>query len=168
MKTNNSATLYELTGNWLALYEMADDPETDPQAFFDTMEGLEGEIEDKADGYAAVIAKLENDANSLKAYEDKCKAKRKAIENSITRMKYNLGVTMQTTGKTKFKTLLWSYYFKKSDSVKLDAEVDKLPEEFLRYKAPEANKDAIKAAINAGRDLTGIAHIETNESLVIR
>ena len=44
--------LYELTEQFLALQELAYDPEVDEQTFQDTMEGLWGEIEDKADGYA--------------------------------------------------------------------------------------------------------------------
>ena len=47
--------LYELTEQFLALQELAYDPEVDEQTFQDTMEGLWGEIEDKADGYAKII-----------------------------------------------------------------------------------------------------------------
>ena len=45
-------TLYELTEQFQALQDMAYDPEVDEQTLKDTMEGLWGEIEDKADGYA--------------------------------------------------------------------------------------------------------------------
>ena len=40
--------LYELTEQFLALQELVYDPEVDEQTFQDTMEGLWGEIEDKA------------------------------------------------------------------------------------------------------------------------
>ena len=38
-------TLYELTGKWLFLQEMAQDYEIDEQLFADTMEALDAEIE---------------------------------------------------------------------------------------------------------------------------
>ena len=49
------STLYELTADWLALMEMAEDPDIEEDVFMDTLEGIEGEIEIKADGYAKVI-----------------------------------------------------------------------------------------------------------------
>ena len=51
-------TLYELTNDYAELLLMAEDPDTDPQAFADTLEGIEGAIEDKADGYAKVIRQI--------------------------------------------------------------------------------------------------------------
>ena len=52
-------TLYELTDDFLRLMDIAEDPDTDPDVFRDTLEGIEGAIEDKADGYAKVIRELE-------------------------------------------------------------------------------------------------------------
>jgi hypothetical protein len=43
------STIYELTEDYLRLLELAEDPDTDPEAFADTLEGLEGEIEIKAE-----------------------------------------------------------------------------------------------------------------------
>ena len=51
------STLYELTGQYMDLMEMAE--EADPDVLRDTLEGIEGEIEDKADNYAKVIRTLE-------------------------------------------------------------------------------------------------------------
>ena len=45
-------TMYELKGEYLLLQELADDPDTDAEVFRDTLEGLLGEIEEKAKGYA--------------------------------------------------------------------------------------------------------------------
>ena len=56
-----NASLYELTEQYLALMELAYDPDVDDQTFFDTLEGLNGEIEDKADGYAKIITKMNAD-----------------------------------------------------------------------------------------------------------
>ena len=48
------STLYEITGDYLCLLEMLEDEgNLDPQAFADTLDGIEGEFEIKADNYAS-------------------------------------------------------------------------------------------------------------------
>jgi hypothetical protein len=45
-------TLYELKSEYIQLREMAGDPDISPEALRDTMDAINGELEDKADGYA--------------------------------------------------------------------------------------------------------------------
>ena len=54
-------TLYELTNELQELLALAEDPEMDPQMIADTLEGLEGEIELKAEGYGKVIAQMKSE-----------------------------------------------------------------------------------------------------------
>ena len=57
------STLYEITGDYLRLLEMLEEEENiDLQAFADTLEGIEGEFEMKADGYARVLKELAAEA----------------------------------------------------------------------------------------------------------
>lgn len=46
--------LFELTGQYLELLELAEMPDADPEVIQGTMEALDGELEDKADGYARI------------------------------------------------------------------------------------------------------------------
>lgn len=168
MANENKTTLFELVGDFLRLYEMADDPDTDPQAFFDTMEGIEGEIEDKADGYACVIAKLNGEAKAIKEQEERLYNRRKAIENSIKRIKENLQYAMEVTGKTKFKTPLFSYGIQNNPaSLVLDTDdMDAVPSIYVKT-IREFDKSAIKDAIKNGEDI-GFAHLEQTRGLRIR
>lgn len=62
------STLYEITGDYLRLLEMLESEETiDSKTFADTLEGIEGELEAKADGYARVMKELNAEA---KKYEE--------------------------------------------------------------------------------------------------
>lgn len=45
-------TLYELTEQYQAVMDMLCDAEADEQVIFDTLEAIDGEIEEKADNYA--------------------------------------------------------------------------------------------------------------------
>ena len=106
--------LYELTEQFLALQELAYDPEVDEQTFQDTMEGLWGEIEDKADGYAKIIMGMKADIEALRAEEGRLAARRKALENRQQALKNNLEANMREMGKTKFKTALFSFNIQKN------------------------------------------------------
>ena len=165
------ATIYELTSDYLNLLELAEDPDIDEQAFMDTLEGIEGALEDKADGYAKVMRMLEADAKGIKAEEDRLSARRKTIENNIKRMKQSLQYAMEATGKTKFKTQLFSFNVQNNPaSVVMDEpDVANIPERFLKYKDPEIDRKAIKDAIKAGdEDAMAIAHMEQTKGLRIR
>ena len=164
------ASIYEITDDFLRIQEMMEDPELDPQTLADTLEAIEGELEVKAENYAKVMKNLEGDIAAIKAEIDRLTSKKKAIENNIKNMKATLQSVMEMTGKTKFKTDLFSFGIQKNaPSVVIDVEdVRDIPEDYLKFKEPEVDKTAIKAAINDGVDLSGIAHLEQSQSLRIR
>ena len=163
-------TIYEITSDYLQLMQMMEDPELDPQTLADTMEGIEGELEDKADNYARVMKNMEADLNGIKAEIDRLSTRKKTIENNIKRMKEALQFSMETTGKTKFKTELFSFGIcKNAPAVVMDEPyIENVPERFLKYSDPTINRTAIKEAIQNGEDLEGLAHLESSTSLSIR
>lgn len=165
------SSLYELTADYEALLALAEDPDIDEDAFRDTLDGIAGAIEDKAENYAKVIRMLEGDAAACDAESKRLRGKKTTIENNIKRMKSALQYSMEVTGKRKFKTALFSFNIQKNPaSVVIDeAYVENIPEKFLVYKDPDVNKKALKDAINAGdKDAMSIAHLEQTESLRIK
>ncbi len=164
------STLYELTSDYEALLTMAEDPDIDEQAFLDTLEGIDGAIEDKADNYARVIRTLEADAAACDAEAKRLRNKKQTIENNIKRMKSALQYAMQGTGNVKFKTALVSFGIRKNPpSVVIDtANVRDFPDEYIIESEPILDKKALKDALKAGEDLTGLCHLEQSESLSIR
>jgi len=163
-------TLYELTNDYINLLALAEDPDTDPEVLADTLEGLDGQLEDKADNYAKVIRQIESDVNGLKAEIERLQARKTAAQNNIDRMKANLEQMMIATDKTKFKTELFSFGIQKNPAkVVMDEQyIENVPEEYLKYKDPEIDRKKIAEDLKAGKDLNGIAHLEQSESLRIR
>lgn len=164
------ANIYEIVSDYLKIMQMMEDPELDPQTLADTMEGIEGELEIKAENYAKVMKNLEGDINSIKAEIERLTNKKKTLENNIKNMKSALQGAMEITGKTKFKTDLFSFGIQKNaPSVIIDvSDVNNIPPDYLKFREPEVNKTAIKEAILNGEDLEGIAHLEQGQSLRIR
>jgi len=161
------STLYELTEAYQELLSMALDPDTDPEALADTMEGLEGEIEAKADGYAKVMKELRAVADARKAEAKRLTDGAKSIEANIDRMKSALAAAMRLTGKTKFKTTLFSYGIQKNPpALKIDRPED-VPAEFLIPQEPKIDSVAIKKELKEGV-VYDWCHLEQSESLRIR
>ena len=69
-------SLYELTEEWAAVKDMLYDDETDEQVIFDTLEAIEGEIEDKADKYAIILRTIYGDIENIKKEEARMYARR--------------------------------------------------------------------------------------------
>lgn len=128
------STLYDLTSDYLGVLEMATDPEIEPAAITDTLEAIAGEIEEKADAYAKIKIELEAEAEKLKAEETRLSERRKAIETNINRIKASLTDAMRKTGKTKFKTALFSFAIQKNGGktpVVVDVPTSELPDAFV-------------------------------------
>ena len=93
------ATLFEIVDDMQELYEMATDPEVDPEVFQDTLEGLKGMLEVKACGYVNVIKQLDMEAKQAKEVAQMFTDKAKVRENNIKRMKDVLKMAMDSTEK---------------------------------------------------------------------
>jgi len=162
-------TLYELTNDWLQLMTMLEEG-ADEDVINDTLEGLDYEIEQKADGYARVIRNMEADIAGLKTEIDRMTNRKKVLENNITRLKANLQNSMEITGKTKFKTDLFSFNVQANPAAVIMDEqyLENIPEEYLIPQEPKIDKKKLAADLKAGVDLEGIAHLEQSRSLRIK
>jgi len=160
------ATLYELTGQYRELLEMAESEELDKQLLEDTFAALEGEIEIKADGYAKIIRELEGKVELIKSERERLAKMQTAIENNIKSMKEALQNAMYITGKTKFKTSLFSFSIQKNPPKLVIDNPDAIPTEFLIPQEPEVDTKKIKELLKETE--LPFAHLEQSESLRIR
>jgi hypothetical protein len=143
------------------------DEDTDEQMILDTLEAIEGEIEDKADNYAKIIKELEAKQNARKEEAKRLTDSAKVFENRVKTLKSNLFNAMKETGKTKFATNLFSFNIAKNggkQTLTIDGEV---PEEYTKT-VIENDTDKIRVDLEAGKELT-FAHLEARgESLRIK
>lgn len=139
--------LYELTEQWDAVFNMLEDGETDEQVIFDTLESIEGEIEDKADNYAKMIRNLQASVDVLKAEEERLYQRRKSTENHVQRLKDNLQANLEFIGKTKFKTDLFSFSVSKNGGkqpLSITDNLDEIPGKYLIPQPPKVDNDAVR------------------------
>lgn len=159
--------IFNLSSDYMQILSMMDDPELDPQMLKDTMEGIEGALEDKFDNYVYVAKEMQADIKTLEETINELQARKASKEANLKKMKEIMTLVMNTTGKVKFKTPLHSYWVQKNpESVVIDTEdVREIPEDYLKFKDPEPDKTAINAAIKDGVDFQGLAHIEQTEGV---
>lgn len=152
------SNLYQLTNDYENVLNMLYNEEIDEQMILDTLEGIEGEIEDKADGYAKIIKELEVKQNARKEEARRLTESAKVFENKIKMLKQNLFNTMKATGKIKFATDLFSFNIVKNggkQALTIDGDV---PEEYTKT-VVENDTDKIRKALEEGKELA-FAHLE--------
>lgn len=159
--------LYELTGEYLSLMAMADDPDIDPEVFADTVDAMDGELEAKADGYAKIIRQLEYEAAAYRAEAKVLTGKAVVADKKVDRLKKALKESMELTGKTSFKTCLFSFGIRNNKPSVVIDDPRKIPVEFLKIKEPEPDKMALYKYLKDGKEMDGV-HLEPSESLVVK
>lgn len=161
------SSLYKLTDNYETVLNMLYDEDVDEQMIFDTLEGIEGEIEDKADSYAKIIKELESKSNARKEEAKRLSDSAKILDNRVKNLKTNLFNAMKQTGKTKFTTDLFNFNIARNGGkqpLTIDGEV---PEEYTKT-IIENDTDKIRQALEEGKKLP-FAHLEARgESLRIK
>ena len=162
--------LYELTSQFLQLQQMLEDPDIETQVINDTMEAIEMDLEDKADNYARVIKNMEASVSAIKSEQEVLQQKKNLLELGIKKLKSNLQESMTATGKTKFKTALFSFAIQKNGGkapVILDVkDTSELPDELVRIKE-EPDLEAIRQLLDHG-DCKYAHYGERGESLRIK
>ncbi len=161
------SNLYQLTNNYETVLNMIYNEDADEQMILDTLEGIEGEIEEKADGYAKIIKELEAKQKARKEEAARLTESAKTFENKVKLLKQNLYNAMKTTGKTKFATDLFSFNIAKNGGKQVLTIDGEVPEEYTKT-IVENDTDKIRQALEEGKELK-FAHLEPRgESLRIK
>lgn len=159
-------TLYEINRE----IEACVDDETGEIIDAERLEKLELDKKTKIENVGLWYKNLVSDAQALKNEIDVLQERKKKAESKAEQLKMYLDSAL--TGE-KFETGKVQMFYRKSKSVNLDddfiewAKVTDGMDELLRFKTPEPNKAAIKAAILDGRDIKH-AEIVENNNLTVR
>lgn len=162
----------------------AEGGELTPEMIADTLEGIEGMLEDKFDATMSVIRGFTDKAESCKKEAARVAERKKHWDRQADLLKRYLLQCLQASNRTTFKTTLNTFTARKGGvSLKID-NVDLLPDEFVDShtevittpktdelkKALQDNAAKIEALRAAGEELTPEllnaipgAHLETGE-----
>lgn len=156
------AKLYELTGIFLEIDEMAVDDETK----LDTLDSIDWEhdFSEKIENCIKVIRNKNARVEAYKAEIARLDALKKSESKAIEEIEKRISEAMRLTQHDKLDTTLFKVGFRKSKAVVVDE--DKLPKKYqiVSYKP---DKKMIKELLNSGATIRG-AHIEERSNLSIR
>ena len=164
------SSLYHLRSDYERVMAMMYDDDFDESTVIDTLDAIEGAIEDKAEACAFIMRNLDADIDAIKAEEHRLEKRRKALEKHKNNMKENLYSTMKSVGRREIKTPLFSFNIQKAGGKRgliLDIEPDKLPAEFQKVTI-EANNEALRQYLQENESCEYCHLAEQGESLRIR
>lgn len=156
------ATLYDLTGQFLEIYNMEIDDETK----LDTLEAIDwtADYENKVEGYVKVIKSLEADIEARKNEKKRLDGLNKSDQSKIDNLKAALATSMAETGQERVDTTLFKVGFRKSKAVVVDE--DKLPKKY-QVATYKPDKKTLKELLKSGKRIKG-AVLEERSNLNIR
>lgn len=156
--------LYEIDQAIMELF----DPETGECLDEEALESLQIERDKKIEGIACWIKDLEADAMKIRNEEKALADRRRSLENKAEHLTEFLGGVVGEGNR--FSSSKCSVSWRKSESVRVDYDElvkDPFVDNYLRYKEPEIDKSAIKAAIKNGTIVLG-AELVTNNNIQLR
>lgn len=156
------ATLYELTGQFLDIYNMDLDDETKA----DTLDSIDwnSDYENKVENYIKVIKNNEADIEARKNEIKRLTELNRADERKNERLKEVLKESMDLTGHERVDTSLFKVSFRKSEAVDVD---DLLLPEAYKVATWKADKKRLKEDLKNGLEILGAELVE-RKNLSIR
>lgn len=166
--------LYEISDQYAALMDMADDIPAD--ALADTLESIQADFDEKAINVALVIQNLKSDENQLKEEIDRLTVKKKAIKARQDRLREYLLTNMQAIKKINVKSPLINITLKRTPA-KIDKSEDwesrfvnwaqeNKRDDLLFFYDPEPDTKAIMKALDNGEDIP--AKLVSGETIMIK
>lgn len=161
--------LYEITGEYLTLCQMAEDTDVDATVFADTLASIQGELEVKADSYAMIITNLSGDIEKIDKEIERLTHMKKVLKNRTNHLKNNLENAMKMMDVRKLKTDFRSYSIQKNPQSLNIIDESKIPAEYLISQDPKLDRTRLLADVKANPNkFVGIAETKQMESLRIR
>lgn len=159
-------SLYTMKQEWENVFQMLLDPEVPEEAVFDTLEMIEADMDTKADRYAMILRDMDGDVAAINSEIKRLQDRKTFITNRKKALKQRLFDTMKATGRTKFKTALFSFAIQKNGGVQPVKLLDEVPEAWRKPGDPDMAK--IREALAGGANLPFAALEDRGESLMIR
>ena len=159
-------TLYEMNQSWQEVFELLLDPDVPEEAVYDSIEGIEAGMEEKADSYAKILKSMEGDTAQIDAEIKRLQERKQAINRRHDWMKQSLFDMMKATGRTKFKTALFSFGIQRNGGKNPIDLTGTVPAQWLKPGDPDLGK--IREYLENGGQLPFAVIGEPGESLRIR
>ena len=160
------ASLFDLSTDYQQLYDLIAE-QKDEQILKDTLASINDAIEDKADGYVAVIKTLEGDNKAIDEEIKRLRQRKTSNQNGVKRLKESLQEVMEQTGKEKFKTALNSYSIANNPPSLDITDESSIPKQYYIEQQPKLDKKELLKVVKDGLEIKGV-ELKQSRSLRVR
>ena len=163
-------SLYDIAAEYRQTADKLADLDLDEQTIDDTLEGMSGALEVKAQNVVMFARNLEATATAIKEAETAMAARRKAIENRAAGLRRYALSAMQVAGVQSIECPYFKLSVRKNPPAVEVFDAAQIPAQFMRTPEPPPpapDKKAITEAIKAGQEVPG-ARLVSGERLEVR
>lgn len=164
--------LYELTAQYRQLEALESSDDLPPEVIRDTLDGLEGQLQEKATNVGLFIRNLESVADAIDEAAEKMRERGTRLRKRAQSLNDYLLFNMQASGITKVESPFFTLKVKTNPpTVVVDSE-SLIPAEYMTQPdplpppPPRPDKKAIAAAFKDGAEVPG-CHVEQRQRLEI-
>lgn len=160
-------TLYTIAEQFKELAALAETADEDLAiALRDTMEGIEGEFQEKGKAIAMITLNIDGDLEAIQSQIDRLTERKRIINNRKESLKEYLRSNMDAAGITKITHPLFTITCGKGKPIVVIDDEKAIPDDFVNVKVTSApDKAAIAKALKDGREVPG-AHSEIGKSSI--
>lgn len=159
--------LYAITEQFKELAALVETADEDlAVALRDTMEGIEGEFQEKGKAIAMVALNIDGDLEAIQSQIDRLTERKRIITNRRESLKEYLRTNMEASGITKITHPLFTITCGKGKPIVVIDDEKAIPDDYVNVKVTSApDKAAIAKAIKDGIEVPG-AHTEIGKSSI--
>ncbi|BAK95167.1 siphovirus Gp157 family protein [Tetragenococcus halophilus] len=158
-------TLYELTGNYKQLIELAE--ENDVGAIKDTLDSLNEAIDDKVENTAKVIRELESRRDARKKEAQRLNEGATSLDKQVANLKNYLQEQLKAVDRNKVQGEFLTVAVQNNPaSVHVEDET-KIPRDYFTEQEPKLDKTRIKNELKNGLEING-AELKQSQRLTIK
>ncbi|WP_340052089.1 siphovirus Gp157 family protein [Pseudomonas proteolytica] len=160
-------TLYTIAEQFKELAALAETADEDlAVALRDTMEGIEGEFQEKGKAIAMITLNIDGDLEAIQSQIDRLTERKRIINNRKESLKEYLRSNMDAAGITKITHPLFTITCGKGKPIVVIDDEKAIPDDFVNVKVTSApDKAAIAKALKDGQEVPG-AHSEIGKSSI--
>ncbi|MDH0798603.1 MULTISPECIES: siphovirus Gp157 family protein [Pseudomonas] len=160
-------TLYTIAEQFKELAVLAETADEDLAiALRDTMEGIEGEFQEKGKAIAMITLNIDGDLEAIQSQIDRLTERKRIINNRKESLKEYLRSNMDAAGITKITHPLFTITCGKGKPIVVIDDEKAIPDDFVNVKVTSApDKAAIAKALKDGQEVPG-AHSEIGKSSI--
>lgn len=163
------ANIYVLTDSLNTLWYSIENNLLDDDAILEAFEITQEELADKLEDYCKFIKNLESDIAGLKAEEERLKARRQVMENTVVNCKTAMERAIKASGEKKIAAGTFTCSVQNNPpKCVIDVGIADIPTKYLIPQEPKVDRKLMLDDLKNGEDLGVVAHIEQSESLRIR